>query len=453
MNIKNIFVGALMAISTISCNSWFDVSPSTNIKAEDLFKNEQGFRDALTAVYQLMVTSDLYGKELTYGFNDVRADYWDLGNSTSHEYYYVDRYDYTEATQENKINTIWRHMYMGINNLNVALEYLEETTAFSEVKKSSIRAEALALRAFLHFDILRLFAPSPAVDINAPAIPYYSEESIAAQPQLTVKEVLAKVRADLKLSLENFANIEQEFDRIRFNEDATKLLLARVELYAGDKAAALAIIEEMDILELSLTDATPEEANKLMPTEILLMFNVIQLEDNTEFMFMASGDVTGYADEYLKLTIQDKNVLYPVGPSDVEYREALWLISPDGDETFTLSKYFDMEHVPVLKMAELFLIAAECESDNVKALEYLNKIRAARGLVALENDVNLDLAGEIELEYKREFLGEGQLFYFFKRLNYDMIGIHNSKSIEVGQYTLPIPVGEQEFGNMIKSNE
>ena len=57
----------LLALCT-SCSDWLDVKPKTNVEEEDLFKNEQGFKEALTGIYIKMSETQLYGRELTYGF-------------------------------------------------------------------------------------------------------------------------------------------------------------------------------------------------------------------------------------------------------------------------------------------------------------------------------------------------------------------------------------------------
>jgi len=60
----------------------------------------------------------------------------------------------------------------------------------------------LALRAFLHFDLLRLYGPSPAVGKEHKAIPYMEEFTNIASRRLTVNQVLEKVAADLNKARE-----------------------------------------------------------------------------------------------------------------------------------------------------------------------------------------------------------------------------------------------------------
>ena len=55
------------------------------------------------------------------------------------------------------------------------------------------------------------------------------------------------------------------------------------------------------------------------------------------------------------------------------------------------------------------------------------------------------LTTEIEKEWKKEFLGEGQMFYFYKRLGYTNFP-NTSLPITESVYVLPIPEDEINVG-------
>jgi len=70
----------------------------------------------------------------------------------------------------------------------------------------------------------------------------------------------------------------------------------------------------------------------------------------------------------------------------------------------------------------MYYIAAECanaNADSLKATTLLDSVRAHRNLPvyttpALKTD---SVNTEIRKEYQKEFLGEGQMFYYYKRKN------------------------------------
>jgi hypothetical protein len=78
--------------------------------------------------------------------------------------------------------------------------------------------------------------------------------------------------------------------------------------------------------------------------------------------------------------------------------------------------------LPMIRVTEMYYIAAECATaslDSLKATDLLDSVRVHRGLPkytlpALKTD---SLNIEIRKEYQKEFLSEGQMFYFYKRKN------------------------------------
>src|SRR5262249_49143919 len=103
--------------------------------------------------------------------------------------------------------------------------------------------------------------------------------------------------------------------------------------------------------------------------------------------------------------------------------------------------------VPLLRMSEMYYIAAECAPDNVTAFSYLNTVRNNRGLVSLATTANLQT--EIKKEYNKEFYGEGQLFYYYKRTKTTSIPNGSATSgnvtMDKTKYVLPLPQSETDF--------
>ena len=106
---------------------------------------------------------------------------------------------------------------------------------------------------------------------------------------------------------------------------------------------------------------------------------------------------------------------------------------------------------PLIRLTEAFYIAAEClkQSNPKRAIELLNEVRDNRGLslaTPLSEDLTTDqIQEEIYKEYRKEFIAESQLFYYYKRLNASEIkgaAVRPNKSI----YVLPIPESDIEFG-------
>ena len=106
--------------------------------------------------------------------------------------------------------------------------------------------------------------------------------------------------------------------------------------------------------------------------------------------------------------------------------------------------------VPVIRMAEMYLIAAECEEDKTKGYGWLNALRVARKASSLPTTGSL--ANDLQDEYIREFVGEGQLFWYYKRLRKTSIRrIYRSDAaymdFDPANYLFELPENEQEHHN------
>ena len=111
--------------------------------------------------------------------------------------------------------------------------------------------------------------------------------------------------------------------------------------------------------------------------------------------------------------------------------------------------------VPLLKLSEMYLIASEAISlepaigeDPVALLNTFKSARKATQL--LLGAGNEELREEITHEYICEFRGEGQLFWYYKRINSNAIdnGNYRGTTIEIAPsaYTFPLPQYEIDFG-------
>ena len=88
--------------------------------------------------------------------------------------------------------------YESIGYVNNVLRNLERKSENSMHYYKLYKGEALGLRANLHFDLLRLFAPHVGSKPNAQGIPYVTIYEVAVSPFRTVSEVYDLVIKDLK---------------------------------------------------------------------------------------------------------------------------------------------------------------------------------------------------------------------------------------------------------------
>ena len=448
------------------CEGWLDVSPKSTLKKEDLLKTEQGFLDVLQGVYINLVSDQLYGKQLSYGFLDVLAQYYDnIPSTPQHNYNYAAKYSYTSSNVKSVIDGIWSNIYNAIANCNVILDNIDnDPTIFTENNYNRIKAEALGLRAFLHFDLLRMFAPAYGeVTKNQPGIPYIDKFTNKRIPFSSIEIVCQRIDQDLeeaKVLLHSFdpmgpvdVSVNSTVDypvsdrKAWMNYYALVALQARLYLWTGDKTKALERIEELTTghakTKIFWAQSTQFYyyfyANERI-FSVYIVLNPYMTEKVSTYFDIATAN----SNNLLRVSLERTMELYETssgGASDWRYLE--WMSKTDDNY---ITKFNQLSGIPVLKISEAYLIAAECtlESDPQKSLDYLNELRVNRGLNPLT--LTADIAEEIHKEYRKEFLCEGQMFYYYKRKGYQYIPYWGS---EAGNniYVFPIPDGEIEFNN------
>lgn len=472
MKIKKYYL-IVTVILLSSCNDYFDVSPKTDVKAEDLFQDERGFNDALIGVYTLMSTKQLYGDNLNFGFIDVLAQYYGgIRNNTSHTFLEATKYNYEDIRIKARIASIWSQHYKAIANLNGMLLFIDDhKDDFSNGTYNVFKGEAIALRAYLHFSLLRLFAPAPILGANEKAIPYMDHYTNEAQPAESISEILNYVNVDLQYARELMADSDPygpKYDTIEVNDISSMLenreyrmnyyavtaALAVVNQYQGNKDIALSYAQEIIGASsegqppVTLFNLSNLGSNTIEQNETIFGLNVSKLENYTDVYFGSDASL-GLRNNWLAIDNQVLNDIYTApGASSIDSRQNLFFGGSVGGER-PLSKYFAKTTIPLLRISELYLIAADSDSNLNNALEYYNKFTASRGIESVSNISKEQLNSLIYKEYKKEFIGEGKLFWFYKLKNYETIGAKDGVKIEnVEIYTLPIPDEEYEFGNL-----
>ena len=377
-----IFIGLLFSLT--SCNDWLDVELDNKVDDDKLFNTAEGFKEALAGVYSSMSKSSMYGGRLTMEYVDVLAQYYN-SNST---YEYWEDYDYENSGCRSIISGMWNNLYSCISQANCILEWADKNAGvLSESDRNQIRGEALALRAFLHFDLYRLFAPDVKWAQNAEGIPYNKEFGVSLPPMYSTKEVVQLVINDLleaEKCLQNdpIQNVvpymirtstsagdvvdkaaKDEMDKYvaRVNLYSVKAMLARAYQARGEYVAAVSKAKEVidsgkfRLLEATSIDQSENMVDLLFSDEHIFSLRNKELSTYTKSIFKeTSGGTTA-------LRMEGSYNLYDGNQDDFRYSK--WYVDfdfikyvPDSNSIFTTK-------VPLIKLSEMYLLIAECTYD------------------------------------------------------------------------------------------
>ena len=481
---KKIIYTMIIACTTLfaSCDSWLEVKPYDQIAEGELQKSEEGYQKMLNGIYIDLNSDALYGQTLSVEMIEVMGGAYTIGsdNSVWGNYKDLSSYQYNTEYWRNRLDQTWNKAYALILNCNKILETIDgNKNLFTDGSYYIIKGEALALRAMLHFDMLRLFGPVYSKDSDKKAIPYYTKQTNSPEPILTAQEVMEKITTDYQDALNYLANdpVKTEgtmmsstedgssnflrYRALRLNYYAVEALMARAYLYMGNKTEAFKyatdVIKTADqnifpFVDKNLVIGSPADPDRIFSSEVLFALTntsrgtihknffdpsrlpnyVFRMDDSMMSNLVYGGAATtgGYQDDY-------------------RYR-ACWMATGSNRYFY---KYSDMvangsiqnTMIPMVRLGEMFLIAAESQSGDLKAgVQYVNALRRNRGVANLTT-LTPDL---LKYEYIRELYGEGQLFFLYKRLNSDIItSATSSKNPKASDLIFVVPLPDTETEN------
>jgi starch-binding outer membrane protein, SusD/RagB family len=487
MKLKKYTIPVLFSLVAVfsSCKKFLDVSPKTQVKEEIQFSTKQGFIDALFGVYQTSARTNGYGRNLSFGFLDILAQQYS-GMSSGSPFGTTARYNYTDTAAEKKISEVFSNSYAAIAQANYLLKNIDNGV-LDESTRQIIKGEALGMRGFLHFDLARLFAPAYADGSNAGAssLAYLQSFTVTPQARLQLGEYLNLVEADLKAAealLISNQNIDQiagnqgntnadlflMFRQNHLNYWAVKAELARLYQYKGDKANALKYaLEVINSGKFSFVSQPSLNVDPLniasdltFSSEHVFSFYVSGLQRLADESFKSSTSTTFYGDvrdfytskAVLEATYQGTLVGYGTDIRKAGASKSLWN-EINASIVYTKKYYSDNSSnvkqrlIPMIRLSEMYYIAAESASTLEEGVGYLNVVRMARLIPPLTVPASqAGLDSEIMLEYRKEFYAEGQLFYYYKRKNILTIPNGVANPMTAAKYVLPLPNDELQFG-------
>lgn len=491
-NILYLLVVAALCCS--SCTKWLTVDTKDRIMEDKLFSTQDGYLVALNGIYIGLLDGSLYNGKLTFTSTDVMGQYYDC----SKESHSANKLSiFKEDVSKHIFDGTWTSAYTLINNINTVIEHCDSKDGvLDEMHFNLYKGEALALRAMLHFDLLRIYGPIFKTNTDAVSIPYQDYSDIKPSPLLKASEVADKIMKDLYLAeqlleksdviinegpksiaIEGTSN-QLRFRNMRLNYYAVKGLIARAAIYFNDETIALkyasSVIDDTQVKNNYFPFTSSDQMgavgleDKVYSSEILFsLYNLKRSKDVFESKFSSNLKT----DNSYNITDKGLGALYEDrGDTDLRYKFQ-WdkqVMNADTKNVNVLTKFNLMTQKPdtainklehsyyfsMIRISEMYLIKAEClrNIDETQAYLALNTVRRARSVSSIVPSPEREIMDCIQWEYAREFIGEGQLFWFYKRRN--MIEIPNigvgvnadgvlvKVAMDSGQFMFDIPQAE-----------
>lgn len=479
--IKYIIGCLAIVMATSSCKKWLEVTPRTEITKDDMLTTQSGYQDALTGVYIQMKSTDAYGKALTMGTIENIISSWDVTSNTAEQR--LGLYDFDDLNAQAAINSLYKQQYKIIAGANAILEKIDDyqniftTAGMYEL----IKAECLAIRAYCHFDLLRLFGPLPRNISTSNILPYVKTFSKIPNPHVSYNEFKVQLLNDMTAAAQLFEEVDPikdyslldlgrpgayqspfnpgdayaAFRYIRMNYYAVKAMQARAYLWFGqngDAYTAAKVVMDARNPDNSVKFRLGTSADMVANDLVLTPEHIVSLHDYALFnkyndYFLAGNLKKGSSAATIKTSLY--------GNTATDMRELyLWelLTLPNQSKVYTTHKYkstetvatvaTDYRRIPLIRISEMYLIAIETAAP-AEAQALWTAFSTSRNIAgpALP-DTKSALEVFLAREYRKEFFAEGQSFYAYKRFNTDKPNVLFTPAAATINYVVPLPLSE-----------
>lgn len=427
--IYKITVLVLVTGGLTSCDSELDQIPFDQFANESAYVSVNDFENAVRGIYSTLTSGSLYGGSDAGGMldaPDVLSDNVTFAQKGRGSRRTLHNWQYGASDQP--MGGLYAAAYRMIYRANLLLSYSE---TFEGENKAKVVAEAKALRALGHLDVITFFGkmPTQSGDANGSlGIAYVTEPDPKTLPaRETVGAVYDKIVQDL---LEARADMPVTNDKGRFTKETVNLLLSRVYLYMGGPDNWTKAVDAAN----NVTTPVGKRKNIVGVWEDTskdgVLFN-IGFSDNPPLNFAigvtwSQFGVTTLVPEYVV-----SYPLYQLFAADDIRKDAYTFQGSNGSgatklEFNAIKKLFakgangkpGLVDIKLFRVAEARLNKAEAQynlGQEPQALITLNSVRDERYLSYTGGESGTALRDAIRLERRLEFAFESHRFFDLKR--------------------------------------
>lgn len=477
-------VAALVVLSSCS-KSFLKKVPYTSSDLSVAITSENDLSVANTGMYASLRATDLYGRSVPLK-GDLMADNAFVATANSGRYLTLNNFSFNNS--DSYASGLWQNAYIAIKYANTIIT--NKLPASATV--SQYIGEAYAVRALMHFELVRNFAHPYTSAPNDPGIPLVDTIDIgnfnpyALPARNTVKEVYTQVIADLEKA---YSLMTQYRGTAYFSKYAARALEARVYQNMGNWANAQ--ITSLDVINNSgwvmlapsayVAPAGTVAAATYSPGGYWANAAVQSSSKNETFFEVAAditnnngfdqlggiylttggyyGDILGTAEVYnLYASTDVRKGLMATGARSGQSGTAYFSYKyPNASSTV------DKDDIKILRLSDIILIAAEAyynTGDIPNALVYLNRVAKQRDAsYAGYTSSGTQVLEDILTERRKELAYEGIRLWDLIRLGRSWTKVKNQNplttiTISPGNPALiyPIPVAEINANKNISQN-
>lgn len=454
------YIVLVFCAGALSCKKTIDLYPISNLNTATFYSNIDEVKAGLTGCYNGMTKPLYYEWQLT----ELRSDNSKQGSpgstaSTNRDLSDLDMF--IPSTAHQGIYNYWLTSYSNIRNANIVLQKLgvgydpaagaitfsNITIPIAEADRKQLAGEALFIRAYHYFNLVRLFGG--VFLVHQPVSPAESKTMNRSSETDIYKLILADLQtAAANMNTLKFSQIA-DVDKGRATGWAAKALLGKVYLTLNRKADALPVLQ----------DVKDNSGYSLQPTYAAVFSTTNEMNSEILFAirFKAGGLGLGSLLSNLFAPLGSGSAViagdgdglnYPTNDLDTltngDLRKTT-LISVYGSGTAAklyVKKYIppqpslndDTENDwPVLRFADVLLMLAEAQGYSAGSIDLVNSVRPRAGLALYTTGTITSVAQfeqALSTERRIEFAFENQRWFDLVRYNITLTTVTAVQSIK-----------------------
>lgn len=435
----------IVLLFSTACNKDFlDTYPTTAVAASDALLTTTNAYAALNGIHRIMYTQYDQQGEAGEGSNNIFRDLmgedivYPLASGSTGLIGWMQWVTHRNVSATD-LRYVYRFYYRIISNANILINGVDGA-AGSNADKKIIKGQALAYRAWAHFQLVQLWAKrydattKPNVQLGVPLL---LTNTLEGQKRATVEEVYTQVNKDLDDAVVLLTGYVRSGSAAKSNFDVSvvKGIKARVALTQQDweTAATNAIAARAGYTLMTNTDYL-KGFNDITNSE--WMWGSRQIDDHNTFFYSYFAYISAnFNSTVIRTQPRAINATLWNGISATDIRKQCWDLTgatvpvpPGGARVAYQNKKYlaksdalSTGDVPYMRMGEMYFIEAEARArqggaQTTNAQNALFTVMKNRnpGYVLTTNTGNA-LINEIMLNRRIEFWGEGFRFTDLKR--------------------------------------
>ncbi len=358
-NLKYINIIFLLLVC-FGCEEFLEEEPVAIITNDVVIESVDDYETVVLGIYSGLQGGSAYGN-LLISMPGVLSD--EMKHTGS--FPTVTQMDLNDVLTDNvTMQGTWNTAYSTIYRANFLIENIDKLPLDNDLRNQYL-GEAKFLRAFAHFDMVKLYGAVPLATST-------QLDDLREIPRTSTAEIYSFIISELTEAATFLQNVD--INRNRANQWSAKALLARAQLYSGNLSAAGNTAN--DVITNGPYALDPNYVDVFNGSSNEVIFEV----------FFSANDQSGLAFQHDALN--GGRFEYGVGDALRNAYEAgdarMAMIADAENGEFMAVKYNDVstgtDPTVVSRLAEMYLIRAEANLGGAAADNDLNALRSRAGL-------------------------------------------------------------------------